>query len=188
MLLSSMCSLLLYAFAWIIYVSTPSQTFTDSSSLLLWLLIMLALLGALAGNIRSITLSTIVTILIPEETRAKANGLVGTTNGIAFLAASIFSGLAVGFLGLFWVFAFASGLTALVIIYLWIVAIPDQEGLHAEAHSDMVDIRGTIRVIHLVRGLFGLIFFQTFTNFGCGPTPISSPTCFAAPILTCAQR
>jgi DHA3 family multidrug efflux protein-like MFS transporter len=168
MLLSSMCSLLLYAVAWIIYVSTPPQTFTDSSSPLLWLFIMLALLGALAGNIRSITLSTIVTILIPEETRAKANGLVGTSNGIAFLAASIFSGLAVGFLGLFWVFAFASGLTALVIIHLWTVAIPGQEGVHAEAHSDMVDIRGTIRAIHLVPGLFGLIFFQTFNNFLAG--------------------
>jgi MFS transporter, DHA3 family, multidrug efflux protein len=165
MLLSSVCSLLLYAIAYSIYVLTPPHTFTDPASPILWLFIILALLGAIVGNLRSIALSTLVTILIPEETRDKANGLVGTTNGVAFLAASVFSGLAVGFLGIFWVFAFAIGLNALAIMHLWTIAIPEQEVAHAEAHSDKVDIRGTIRVIQLVPGLFGLIFFHTFNNF-----------------------
>jgi MFS transporter, DHA3 family, multidrug efflux protein len=165
MLLSSMCSLLLYVVACIIYVSTPPQTFTDPSSLLLWLFIILALVGAIAGNIRSIALSTLVTILIPEETRDKANGLVGTANGIAFLAASIFSGLAVGFLGIFWVLALAIGLTILVIAHIWTISIPETKVVHAETHTNKIDIRGTIRVIQLVPGLFGLIFFHTFNNF-----------------------
>ncbi len=52
-------------------------------------------MGALAGNLRYITLPTIVTILVPEEGRDKANGLVGTANGTAFLVASVFSGLAI---------------------------------------------------------------------------------------------
>jgi DHA3 family multidrug efflux protein-like MFS transporter len=165
MLLSSICSLLLYALACIIYVSTPPQTFTDPSNPILWLLVILALFGAIAGNIRSIALSTLVTILIAEETRDKANGLVGTANGIAFLAASIFSGLAVGFLGTFWVFALAIGLTALAIMHLWTIAIPEQKVVHAEARTDKIDIRGTISAIQLVPGLFGLIFFHTFNNF-----------------------
>jgi DHA3 family multidrug efflux protein-like MFS transporter len=165
MLLSSLCSLLLYAAACILYVSTPPQTFTGISSPQLWLFVILTLVGAIAGNIRSIAVSTLVTILIPEETRDKANGLVGTANGIAFLAASIFSGLAVGFLGIFWVLAIAVGLTALVIIHLWTIAIPEQKVVHAEAHRDAIDIRGTIRAIQAVPGLFGLIFFQTFNNF-----------------------
>ena len=97
--------------------------------------------------------------------RDKANGLVGTTNGVAFLAASVFSGLAVGFLGIFWVFAFAIGLNALAIMHLWTIAIPEQEVAHTEAHSDKVDIRGTIKAIQVVPGLFGLIFFHTFNNF-----------------------
>jgi MFS transporter, DHA3 family, multidrug efflux protein len=103
--------------------------------------------------------------LIPEETRDKANGMVGTANGVAFLAASIFSGLAIGFLGVFWVLALAIGLTALVIVHLWTVAIPEQQIVHAEAHTDKIDIRGTISAIQLVPGLFGLIFFHTFNNF-----------------------
>jgi DHA3 family multidrug efflux protein-like MFS transporter len=165
MLLSSVCSLLLYAIAYSIYVSTPPHSFTDPASPILWLFIILALLGAIVGNLRSIALSTLVTILIPEETRDKANGLVGTTNGVAFLAASVFSGLAVGFLGIFWVFAFAIVLNALAILHLWTIAIPEQKVAHAEAHSDKVDIRGTIKAIQTVPGLFGLIFFHTFNNF-----------------------
>jgi DHA3 family multidrug efflux protein-like MFS transporter len=165
MLLSSLCSLLLYLAACMTYISTPPQTFTNPSSPLLWLFIILALLGALAGNIRSIALSTIVTILIPEETRDKANGLVGTTNGVALLAASTFSGLAIGFLGIFWMLALAIGLTALTVIHLWTIAIPEQKLVNAQAHTDTIDIQGTIRAIRLVPGLFGLIFFHTFNNF-----------------------
>jgi len=165
MLLSSMGSLLLYAVACTIYVARPPQTFTDPASPILWLFILLALFGAIAGNIRSIALSTIVTIMVPEDTRDRANGLVGTANGVAFLAASIFSGLAIGFLGIFWVLAFAVGLTALVIIHLWTVAIPERAGVRTEAHTQKIDIRGTISAIQLIPGLFGLIFFNTFNNF-----------------------
>jgi DHA3 family multidrug efflux protein-like MFS transporter len=165
MLLSSIISLLLYAVAGVIYASNPPQTFTDPSSPVLWLFIILALVGAIAGNLRSIALSTLVTILIPEETRDKANGLVGTANGIAFLAASIFSGLGIGFLGVFWVLAVAVGLSALTIVHLWTIAIPEREVVHAEANTDHIDIRGTIKAIQLVPGLFALIFFHTFNNF-----------------------
>jgi DHA3 family multidrug efflux protein-like MFS transporter len=165
MLLSSVCSLLLYLVAWIIFAATPAQTFTNAASPLLWLFIILALAGAIAGNIRSIALSTVVTILIPEETRDKANGMVGTANGIAFLVASIFSGLAVAYLGIYWMLVVALGLTVLVVAHLWTVAIPEQQVVHAEAHTDRIDIRGTIRAIRLVPGLFGLIFFNTFNNF-----------------------
>jgi MFS transporter, DHA3 family, multidrug efflux protein len=165
MLLSSSCSLLLYAVVCMIYVATPPQTFTNPGSPILWALIVLVLFAAIVGNIRSIALSTLVTILIPEETRDRANGMVGTANGVAFLAASIFSGLAIGFLGIFWVFVCALGLSALVIIHLWTIAIPEQKVARAESHTDKIDIRGTISAIQLVPGLFGLIFFNTFNNF-----------------------
>jgi MFS transporter, DHA3 family, multidrug efflux protein len=69
MLLSSVSSLLLYAIASGIYVSTPPHTFTDPANPMLWLFIILALLGAIVGNLRSIALSTLVTILVPEERR-----------------------------------------------------------------------------------------------------------------------
>lgn len=165
MLLSSGGSLLLYGVAVAIFASTPAQTFADPASPVLWLFIVLALMGAILGNIRGIALATLVTILVPEGGRAQANGLVGTANGVAFLAASIFSGLAVGFLGMFWVLALAIGLTALMTAHLWWLTIPEGGAPHPEAHAGSIDLRGTIQAVQLVPGLFGLIFFHTFNNF-----------------------
>lgn len=165
MLASSSISLLLYVLAALIYTTTPTQSFSDASNVMLWIFILLALMGAVAGNLRGIALSTLVTILISEDDRDRANGLAGTTNGVSFLAASIFSGLGVGQLGMFWVLVLAIGLMALVIAHLWTITIPETKAVHAEAHTDSIDIRGTIRVVRLVPGLFGLIFFNTFNNF-----------------------
>jgi MFS transporter, DHA3 family, multidrug efflux protein len=176
MLLSSLSSFMLYTVACIIYTVTPNEVFRDASSLTLWVFIVLALFGALAGNLRGIALSTLVTILVPENIRDKANGLVGTANGVAFLVASILSGLVIGFLGVFWMLVGAIALNLLVIFHLWTLAVPSQaERLEQEEHQEnatkenattnSIDIRGTIRTIRLVPGLFGLIFFQTFNNF-----------------------
>ena len=60
---------------------------------------------------RAIALSTLVTILVPEGGRDRANGLVGTANGVAFLAASVLSGLAIGFLGVTWMLVGAIAVT-----------------------------------------------------------------------------
>jgi MFS transporter, DHA3 family, multidrug efflux protein len=176
MLLSSIVSLVLYAIAGFIFFTTPYEEFADASSIRLWIFIVLALVGAIGGNLRGIVLSTLVTILIPEDERDKANGLVGTANGVAFLGASIFSGLAVGYLGMFWVLVIAIAASLLVIGHLVTLTIPDlprrirhahdgePEHEHDEPHEG-VDVRGTIRAIQLVPGLFGLIFFHTFNNF-----------------------
>jgi DHA3 family multidrug efflux protein-like MFS transporter len=172
MMLSSVITLLLFVLASFIFVTTPREVFADASSLALWVFIVLTLVGAIVGNMRSIALSTLVTILVQEDGRDKANGLVGTANGVAFLGASIFSGLVIGYLGVFWMLAIAIVLTALVILHLSTLTIPDlpnkapgavPAAASSEQHS--IDIRGTIRAIQLVPGLFGLIFFHTFNNF-----------------------
>src|SRR5688500_13879964 len=176
MMLSSIISLVLYAIAGLIFFTTPYEEFADASSVRLWIFIVLALVGAIGGNLRGIALSTLVTILIPEDERDKANGLVGTANGVSFLGASIFSGLAVGYLGMFWVLAIAVVMSLLVIAHLVTLAIPDLQKRIRHSHDEEpehehdyphegVDVRGTIRAIRLVPGLFGLIFFHTFNNF-----------------------
>jgi DHA3 family multidrug efflux protein-like MFS transporter len=176
MLSSSIGSLALYGLAAGIFITSPRDAFTDASSFRLWVFIVLALLGALAGNLRSIAISALVTILIPEEGRDKANGLVGTANGIAFLGASIFSGLVVGYLGIPWMLGIAIAMTVLVMLHLATLAIPDlrKRVLHShdggpphehDQEDARVDVAGTIRAIQLVPGLFGLIFFHTFNNF-----------------------
>ena len=176
MLLSSFASLVLYAIAGLIFVTTPAEVLKDASSLRLWIFIILTLVGAIFGNLRGIALSTLITIMVPEEERDKANGLVGTANGIAFLGASIFSGLAVGYLGMTWVLGIAIVMSVFVILHLATLTIPDLPKRIRHAHDgepehehesphEGVDVRGTIRSIQMVPGLFGLIFFHTFNNF-----------------------
>lgn len=177
MLLSSFVSLVLYAIAGFIFIMTPYEVFRDASSFSLWIFIVLTLVGAIFGNLRAIALSTLVTILVPEDGRDKANGLVGTANGVSFLGASIFSGLAIGYLGMFWVLVIAVVVSALVIAHLVTLTIPDlprkirhahdgePEHEHDDGPHEGIDIPGTIRAIQLVPGLFGLIFFHTFNNF-----------------------
>jgi len=176
MMLSSIISLILFALATLIYVTAAREVFKDASSVRLWIFIVLTLVGAIVGNLRSIALSTLVTILVPEDGRDKANGLVGTANGISFLGASIFSGLAIGYLGVSWMLVIAIVASVLVILHLLTLTIPDlpkklrhaHDGEPEHEHEEQregVDIRGTIRAIHLVPGLFGLIFFHTFNNF-----------------------
>lgn len=165
MMLSSVCSLVFYLLTYLIFISTPALVFTNPSSVILWVFIILALVGAISGNIRAIALPTLVTILIPEAQRDRANGLVGTANGVAFLVASIFSGLAIGFLGVYWMLVFAIALTISVMLHLAIISIPEPGIIHAETQTKHIDIRGTIRAIYLVPGLFGLILFNCFNNF-----------------------
>jgi DHA3 family multidrug efflux protein-like MFS transporter len=132
---------------------------------LLWAFIVLTLVGAIVGNLRGIAVSTLVTMLIPEGERDKANGMVGTATGVAFLVASVLSGLAIGFLGVSGMLIGAITLMALVIVHLWTLPIPHQTVEHPEGHTHSLDIRGSIQAIQAVPGLFGLIFFHTFNNF-----------------------
>ncbi|AWO02233.1 MFS transporter [Chitinophaga alhagiae] len=166
MMISSICSLVLYSLAGLVYVLSPAEEFTHAGSPVLWMFIVFTLFGALAGNIRNIALPTMVTILLPEPERDKANGLIGSANGTAFLVASILSGMAVGFLGMYWTLAASVGLTLLTIGHLWALAIPEEDIVHTEeSGSGKVDVKGTIKAIRLIPGLFALIFFNTFNNF-----------------------
>ena len=165
MLFSSLASLFLFTLALIVYNAAPAAEFADASSPLLWAFIVLTLVGAIVGNLRGIAVSTLVTIMIAEGERDKANGLVGTATGVSFLVASILSGLAIGFLGVSGMLIGAVTLMALVIVHLWTLAIPQRAASHTDAETHSIDIRGSIRAIQAVPGLFALIFFQTFNNF-----------------------
>jgi len=165
MLISSIISLVLYLIACGLYIAVPEKTFSNPASPVLWIFILLALMGAIAGNMRNIALSTIVTFLIPEAFRDKANGMVGTANGVSFLVASIFSGLVIGFLGMLWTLVLAIILTLAAILHLWIMKVKEDQVVHTEQASTKVDIRGTIKAVGAISGLFALIFFNTFNNF-----------------------
>src|SRR5918997_982288 len=88
-------------------------------------LIWFALAGAIAGNLRTIALSTSVTLLVPQEQHARANGLVGTVNGISFALTSVFSGLAIGLLGMGWSLLITVTLTGLALAHLSTIAVAE---------------------------------------------------------------
>ncbi len=165
MLASSIASLSCYTLSGLVFSATPDAAFSDPSSPILWVFVLLALFGTLAGNVRGIVLSTLVTMLVPEDRRDRANGLVGSANGLAFFFTSILSGLAIGFLGMGWTLVAAIGLTLVVIAQLLTVRFAETSPTQATGTPHRIDIGGTIAAIRLVPGLFGLIFFNTFNNF-----------------------
>lgn len=111
---------------------------------------------------RNIALSTTVTLLVPEERHANANGLVGTVQGIAFIITSVFSGLSVGLLGMGWTLLIAIVATALAGVHLLLLRIPEDQPTGSVGRG--VDLRGAIAAVRLAPGLFALIIFSTFNN------------------------
>jgi DHA3 family multidrug efflux protein-like MFS transporter len=113
MLGSSVVSAVFYAISLVIVLLEPQGAFTDPYGRYLWAFVLVVMLGVLAGNLRSIALPTLVTILIPEDRRDKANGLVGMVTGIGFLTTSVISGFLVAYTGMLGVLAVARLLTLL---------------------------------------------------------------------------
>jgi DHA3 family multidrug efflux protein-like MFS transporter len=168
MLGSSVVSFGFYAVALAILLLNPAEAFEDPYGWTLWLFILPIMLGVIAGNVRSIALTTLVTILIPEDRRDKANGLVGMVSGIGFLTTSMISGVLVAWGGMLAALLLALALTAVVFLHL--LAVKLDEGRQAPsadtpAQPKRVDLKGTIAVIAGVPGLFALIFFACFNNF-----------------------
>lgn len=165
MVVSSTGSLIFYVLAATVFALTPQATLLDIGTIQFWLLVMFTLAGAVLGNMRMIALSTTVTLLVPEERRDKANGLVGTVNGIAFTLTSVFSGLAVGLLDMRWVFGLTIFLTVAALLHLYFIPLVEKKIVHAEGVPKRVDFKGALQAIRVVPGLLALIFFTTFNNF-----------------------
>ena len=61
-----------------VFVAVPADELLQLRNPLFWVLSGLTLAGSVAGQMRSIAMSTCVTLLVPEERRDRANGMVGT--------------------------------------------------------------------------------------------------------------
>jgi DHA3 family multidrug efflux protein-like MFS transporter len=165
---SSAASLGFYAVGFVILITAPEGSLANVASLHLWAFVLVVMLGVIAGNIRSIALTTLVTVLIPEDRRDRANGMVGMVTGLGFLTTSVISGFLVAWTGMLGVMVFALVLTVLALAHIASVPInePRPERVSgAPAAPRRVDIAGTILVISAVPGLFALILFATFNNF-----------------------
>ena len=165
MLVSSLSTLAFFTAALAMIVLLPEESFASVSSPAVWGIAALVLGAVTSGNIRMIAVPTLVTMLIPEGERDKANGMSGMIMGASSSAAGILSGFALGFTSMFWVLASAVVLTIIAIVFLLFIPIPEKNIVHTEEKPKKVDVKGTIKAIRSVPGLFPLIFFTTFNNF-----------------------
>ena len=78
-----------------------------------------------------IAMPTIVTMLIPDNRRDRANGLVGTSSGISFLVTSVISGLLVGASGMLAVLVLALVVLPASVVHLSVVSVPERKATHA---------------------------------------------------------
>lgn len=162
MIVSSLASCVFYALGG--YVLDPSIRSAEVSSPTLWLFILVSMFGMIVGNIRMIALPTLVTLLVPEDRRDKANGLVGIVSGIGFLATSAISGFLVAWGGMVATLSIAIALSILVALHLSFVRIDEAREADHASESHRVDLAGTFRVVLAIPGLFALILFSCFNN------------------------
>lgn len=165
MQLSTTVSFVFYSICFVIYQLVPHDTFKDPTSPTLWIFVVLLMLGVIAGNIRTIALPTLVTILIPEPIRDKANGLVGSASGVSFLVTSVISGLLVAAGGMFYVLILGIAAQIIAMIHLGYIRVPEKGIVHTgDEASKKVDLKGTYKIVRKVPGLTALILFSTFNN------------------------
>ncbi|WP_407075702.1 MFS transporter [Oryzobacter telluris] len=163
MVVSSAVTLVSYAAAGALWLLLGEELLADWSGPAFWLFAAVILVGGVVESLRNIALSTTVTLLVPEDGRDRANGLVGTVQGIAFMVTSVFSGLSVGLLGMGWTLAVALALTGLTLAHLLPISVPEVEP-EVEAGRSRFDVRGALTAIRAVPGLVALILFSTFNN------------------------
>lgn len=165
MLISSVATLILFSAALALVAFLPDESFRSVTNPAVWIIAALVIGGVTAGNIRVIALPTLVTLLIPADERDKANGMSGMVMGVSTSGAGILSGLALGFSSMFWVLLSGVILMIIAIVFLLYIDIPEKDIVHTAEKPKKVDVKGTIKAIKGVPGLFSLIFFTTFNNF-----------------------
>jgi DHA3 family multidrug efflux protein-like MFS transporter len=155
-------------------ITNPSA-YTFVSSPILWIFVILLLGGAIAGNIYNIAVPTLVTFLVPEEKRDKANGMFGTVMGISFAITSVASGIILANGGMKMVLLISIIVTSLSLVILSFIKISERKAEHQthDSHhpktaetieAKNIDIKGTIKIVRNIPGLMPLILFTTFNN------------------------
>lgn len=171
MIVSSVISLISFIISFFMYIALPESVFTDHSSVALWTFIFVTFIGVIVANIRGIALPTVVTMLVPEADRDKANGLVGTSNGVTFLISSIVSGFLLASSGMYWIFLGTIIFLLISIVHLLSITIAEdkiikvEKDLEKAAQTHKFDMLETFSVVKKIPGLLALILFTSFNNF-----------------------
>lgn len=167
MLISASLSLIAFVIGCVIFFVVPSGELLRLDRPWFWLFTLVVLAGCVVEVLRNLALATTVTLLVPVERHANANGLVGTVQGLAFIATSVFSGLSVGFLGMGGTIIIATVVVGLPIFHLLSLHIPEPEIVH-DPNRSAVDFRGGMAALVAVPGLVAVVIFSTLNNLSGG--------------------
>jgi len=144
MLVSSFVTLVTYVGAGGLFLGIPTPRLVDWSGPWFWVFTGLILGGGVVGQLRGIALSTTVTLLVPTDRRDRANGLVGTVQGLAHMATSVLSGLSIGLLGMGGTVVIGIVLTVVALGHLLPIRIDEPRAQGAAAGRwARIDLRGT---------------------------------------------
>lgn len=169
MLASSLASLGFFSLGFSLYNAFPESIFTSITSPSLWIFAVILLLGTLAGSIYQIAVPTLVGLIVPEDNRDRANGMFGTTMGIAFGITSVASGIILGTYGMSAILILGIIGSLLASTLMFLLPLPEPQSASKDQNGEKIDkkmdIKGTIQIIKGVPGLFPLIFFTMFNNF-----------------------
>ncbi len=167
-LLSAVVTAASFAAAAILFAMRPTSDFLDIGGPWFWLLAAVILCGAVVAQLRGIALSTTVTILVPPRGRAKANGLVGTVQGVGLIVTSVLSGLSVGLLGMEMTLVIATVAVSATLVHIWTVKIDESEPADDGRMTFFADFRESLRTIRAIPGLWALLVFCTLNNLFSG--------------------
>jgi MFS transporter, DHA3 family, multidrug efflux protein len=167
LVLTSVISTVCFATATAVFVSVDADDLLSLTSPWFWALVAATLLGSVAGQLRSIPLSTCVTLLVPEDRRDRANGMVGTVTGLSFAITSVFSGLVIGQLGMGWALYGSLALTVAALVHVTTIRFEEPEPkplAEGAPRRPAVDVRGAVEAIRAVPGLGLLIGLAACNN------------------------
>lgn len=165
---STVFTLGFFGLAGVLLLVIPEQVLLTITRPWFWLFALVVLVGAVIEQLRNIALSTTVTLLVPAERRANANGLVGAVQGLAFLVTSVLSGLSIGFLGMGGTVIIVLAASSAVLVHLLVLSIPEPRVVRTGKQSGVAEIREGVAAVRATRGLFALILFTTFNNLTGG--------------------
>lgn len=167
MLVSAWFSMVAFVVGCGIFFAVPADRLLALDGPWFWVFTLVLLAGCVVELLRSLALSTTVTLLVPPERHANANGLVGTVQGMSFIVTSVFSGISIGFFGMGTTMLIAVALTAIPVAHLHLLRIPEPEIAH-DPNRSAIDFRGGWVAMLAVPGLVGLVLFTTFNNLSSG--------------------
>lgn len=168
MIASSLVSLASYVLALLLFWFGPEVKTAAIDHPVLWIFVLLTMAGVIAGNIRMIAMATLVTLLVPDGQRDKANGLVGMVNGIGILTTSAISGFLVAWGGMEAALAAAMFVSLLAGCHLLTIRVQEEKPSANTVVAGRIDLAGTLRMVSAIPGLFALILFTAFNNLLAG--------------------